>query len=159
VKQLNKQHYSAGAASTSGEAGAIAIEDVEHAVPAYVKKLGPASERWVMVVFLNDAGPSSRSTGSVLFGGGTSVVGLDGFCSTKTPADLYGDTKVSVKLRILPVAATSTTRKPLKMPSRPCSIYPITKNSGGQNLRHFCLEFHSRGGPQTAGRGSCCARA
>lgn len=54
VKTLKNKHYPVGAAGNSGEAGQIAIEDVESAVPAYVKKLGPVNERWVMVVFLDD---------------------------------------------------------------------------------------------------------
>jgi hypothetical protein len=54
VGGLKKKNYSVNAASSPGNAGEIAIEDVESATPPYVKKLGPAADRWVMVVFLDD---------------------------------------------------------------------------------------------------------
>lgn len=54
VNGLKKKHYSVSAAANSGQAGEIAIEDMENANTPYIKKLGPPSERWVMVVFLDD---------------------------------------------------------------------------------------------------------
>lgn len=55
VRMLDKQkHYPASAASTSGDAGQIAVEDLESATPSYVKELGPVDARWVMVICLND---------------------------------------------------------------------------------------------------------
>jgi hypothetical protein len=55
ISLLNKKkHYPASAASTSGEVGQIAVEDLESAIPSYVKKLGPPDARWVMVICLDD---------------------------------------------------------------------------------------------------------
>jgi len=54
VKALQRKRYPVSAASTAGDAGQIAVEDLEEAQSAYVKKLGPANERWVMVVLLDD---------------------------------------------------------------------------------------------------------
>jgi len=48
------KRYPASAASTSGEAGQIAEEDLQSALPAFVKKLGSPDARWVMVVCLED---------------------------------------------------------------------------------------------------------
>lgn len=53
-KSLKRKHYSASAAGPSGITGEIAIEDVDEATPTYMKKLGSAGDRWVMVVFLDD---------------------------------------------------------------------------------------------------------
>src|SRR5215467_2072981 len=46
VKGLKKKNYSASAADNAGDAGQIAVEDLEDAQPSYLKKLGPTSERW-----------------------------------------------------------------------------------------------------------------
>ncbi len=54
VSVLKKKHYSAGPASTAGGNGQIDIEDLESPAPEWVKKLGPADARWVMVVCLDD---------------------------------------------------------------------------------------------------------
>jgi hypothetical protein len=55
IRLLNKKkHYPASAASTSGDVGQIAVEDLESAIPSYVKKLGPPDARWVMVICLDD---------------------------------------------------------------------------------------------------------
>lgn len=54
AKVIKKKRYSVSSANIPGEAGEIAVEDVEAADPSYVKKLGPTNERWVMVVFLDD---------------------------------------------------------------------------------------------------------
>jgi len=54
VKMLQNKRYSASSAASTGQSGEIAIEDVEGAAQPFVKKLGPASERWVLVIFLND---------------------------------------------------------------------------------------------------------
>jgi hypothetical protein len=54
VKGLMKKHYPVNGANTSGDAGQIAVEDLEDAQASYLKKLGPTSERWVMVVLLDD---------------------------------------------------------------------------------------------------------
>lgn len=54
VKTLQQKRYPASAAGASGQSGEIAVEDMESADPPFIKKLGPADERWVLVVFLND---------------------------------------------------------------------------------------------------------
>jgi hypothetical protein len=54
VKTLQQKRYPVTAAGKSGQSGEIAIEDMDSADPAFIKKLGPADERWVLVVFLND---------------------------------------------------------------------------------------------------------
>lgn len=54
VNALKKKRYPVSAASNSGEAGQIVEEDVQGAKPAYIKKLGPADARWVMIVCLGD---------------------------------------------------------------------------------------------------------
>jgi hypothetical protein len=54
VKALQQKRYPASAAGTSGQSGEIAIEDMDSADAAFIKKLGPADERSVLVVFLND---------------------------------------------------------------------------------------------------------
>jgi hypothetical protein len=66
-----KKHYPASAASASGEVGQIAVEDLESAVPSYVKKLGPADARWVMVICLDDVMSKLRfgSTGNAELSG------------------------------------------------------------------------------------------
>lgn len=81
VKNLKKKHYSVGATNSSGEVGEIAIEDVEGADPKYVKKLGPSSERWVMVVFLDDVA-------SKITFGSTGNAELRGFLFDKDSGDL-----------------------------------------------------------------------
>ena len=81
VNVLKKKHYLVGAASTSGEAGEIAIEDVESADPRYIKKLGPPSERWVMVVFLDDVA-------SKITFGSTGNAELRGYLFDKDSGDL-----------------------------------------------------------------------
>jgi hypothetical protein len=50
----NKKRYPASAASTTGDAGQIAVEDLQSASALFVKKLGPADARWVMVICLED---------------------------------------------------------------------------------------------------------
>lgn len=86
VKVLKKKHYTAGAASTSGEAREIAIEDIEGAKPEYVKKLGPSSERWVMVVFLDDV------VSKITFGS-TGNAQLSGYLFDKDSGDLIWQAK------------------------------------------------------------------
>lgn len=54
VKALKSKRYSVSAATTSGEAGEIVEEDLQSAKPSFTKKLGPADERWVMVICLGD---------------------------------------------------------------------------------------------------------
>jgi hypothetical protein len=54
VNVVKKKHYPVSAASTSGEAGEIAEEDLQSPRPPFLKKLGPADARWVMVVCLED---------------------------------------------------------------------------------------------------------
>jgi hypothetical protein len=46
--------YPASAVGASGLAAQVAEEDLQSALPAYIRKLGPADERWVMVVCLED---------------------------------------------------------------------------------------------------------
>lgn len=53
VKLLKKKNYVAEAAN-SGAASEILEEDLKEAKPEWVKKLGPAEARWVMVVCLGD---------------------------------------------------------------------------------------------------------
>lgn len=60
VNVLKKKRYSASAGSFSGEIGEIDEEDLQSALPAYIKKLGPANARWVMVICLQDV--ASRIT-------------------------------------------------------------------------------------------------
>jgi len=76
-----KKHYPASAAGTSGEVGQIAVEDLESAVPSYVKKLGPADARWVMVICLDDV-VSKWSFGS------TGNAELSGFLFDKDSGEL-----------------------------------------------------------------------
>lgn len=83
VKHLDKMHYPAGAASTSGEAGEIIVEDVEKPTPSYVKKLGPVNERWVMVIFLDDVYYSRTARSSLAGTGGSNVAELKGFLFDK----------------------------------------------------------------------------
>ena len=54
VKALQKKRYKAGPSNFSGEVGQIVEEDLQSAKPEWAKKLGPAEERWVMVVCLGD---------------------------------------------------------------------------------------------------------
>ncbi len=81
VRTLKKKHYSVGAASSSGEVGEIAVEDIEGADPKYLKKLGPSGERWVMVVFLDDVA-------SKITFGSTGNAELRGFLFDKDTGDL-----------------------------------------------------------------------
>jgi hypothetical protein len=48
------KHYPANAAGGTGEAGKIAEEDLQQASPSFLKKLGSAEARWVMVVCVED---------------------------------------------------------------------------------------------------------
>jgi hypothetical protein len=81
VRALTKQsHYHADAASTSGEAGKLEVEDVESGAPAYIKKLGASNERWVMVVFLEDTASKGWNTRDW---GGTSNAQLAGYLFDK----------------------------------------------------------------------------
>jgi hypothetical protein len=54
VKALTRKHYPATAASSNGDAGQIAEEDLAGAQSTFVKKLGPAEMRWVFVFCLED---------------------------------------------------------------------------------------------------------
>jgi hypothetical protein len=54
VNIVKRKHYSVSAVSASGEAGEIAAEDLQSAHALFLKKLGPADARWVMVVCLED---------------------------------------------------------------------------------------------------------
>lgn len=81
VNGLKRKHYVVGAASNSGEAGEIAIEDVDSANPPYLKKLGPSGERWVMVVFLEDVA-------SKITFGSTGNAELRGYLFDKDHGDL-----------------------------------------------------------------------
>jgi hypothetical protein len=66
VRALKHKHYPVSSAATSGEAGTIAVEDLEKPAPAFISKLGPKEERWVMVICLDDAASKMTfgSTGS-----------------------------------------------------------------------------------------------
>jgi hypothetical protein len=81
VKGLMKKHYPVNAANTSGDAGHIAVEDLEDAQATYLKKLGPASERWVMVVLLDDI------HSKIVFGS-TGNAELDGYLFDKDSGEL-----------------------------------------------------------------------
>jgi hypothetical protein len=82
ISLLNKKkHYPASAAGTSGEVAQIAVEDLESAVPSYVKKLGPADARWVMVICLDDV-VSKMSFGS------TGNAELSGYLFDKNSGEL-----------------------------------------------------------------------
>lgn len=81
VNVLKRKHYVVGAVSNSGEAGEIAIEDVEGASPPFVKKLGPSGDRWVMVVFLEDVA-------SKITFGSTGNAELRGYLFDKDRGDL-----------------------------------------------------------------------
>ena len=54
VSVMKRKRYPASGVSTTGDAGAIAEEDLQGASPAFIKKLGPADARWVMVVCLDN---------------------------------------------------------------------------------------------------------
>ncbi|MBZ5671786.1 MAG: hypothetical protein LAO04_18920 [Acidobacteriia bacterium] len=54
VNALKRKRYPVTAASTSGEMGQAVEEDFQDAKPEWVKKLGPADARWVIVVCLRD---------------------------------------------------------------------------------------------------------
>jgi hypothetical protein len=54
VNALKSKRYPATTASSSGEIGQLAEEDLQDAKPEWVKKLGPQDERWVMAVCLRD---------------------------------------------------------------------------------------------------------
>ena len=71
IHSLRKKNYSASAAMTPGDAGEIAIEDIQGASPNYIKKLGPSTERWVMVIFLDDVASKTTfgSTGNAELSG------------------------------------------------------------------------------------------
>lgn len=86
VRVLKKKRYFVGAASTSGEAGEIAIEDIGSADPKYIRKLGPPSERWVMVVFLDDVA-------SKITFGSTGNAELQGYLFDKDSGDLIWKAK------------------------------------------------------------------
>ena len=79
ISTLKNKHYPADAASTSGEVGEIVVEDLETPVASYIRKLGPAGERWVMVVILDDIA-------SKLEFGSTSNVRLRGYLFDKKRA-------------------------------------------------------------------------
>lgn len=86
VKVLKRKHYTADGASISGDAGEIAIEDIEAAKPEYVKKLGPSSERWVMIIFLDDV------VSKITFGS-TGNAQLSGYLFDKSNGDLIWQAK------------------------------------------------------------------
>jgi hypothetical protein len=81
VKGLMKKHYPVNSANTSGDAGQIAVEDLEDAQSSYLKKLGPTSERWVMVVLLDDI------HSKIVFGS-TGNAELDGYLFDKDSGEL-----------------------------------------------------------------------
>jgi hypothetical protein len=83
VGRLKKKYYSAAAAATSGEAGEIAIEDMDSPRPAYVKTLGPANERWVLVIVLTDVNSGGLKNNSFLGSLGSSNAELSGFLFDK----------------------------------------------------------------------------
>lgn len=53
VNIVKRKHYPVSAAGV-GDAGQIAEEDLQTALPKVIGKLGPADARWVMVVCLED---------------------------------------------------------------------------------------------------------
>jgi hypothetical protein len=81
VNALKRKQYPVQAADSSGEAGEIAIEDVEAADPQYIKKLGPADARWVLIIFLDDV------ASKVTFGS-TGNAKLSGFLFDKSSGEL-----------------------------------------------------------------------
>jgi hypothetical protein len=54
LKLLKKKNYVAEAPANSGAASEFVEEDLKEAKPEWVKKLGPAEARWVLVVCLGD---------------------------------------------------------------------------------------------------------
>ena len=81
VSTLKKKRYSVRAAGTSGTAGQIDIEDLESPDPLWVKKLGPADARWVMVICLDDV------TSKITFGS-TGNAEMSGFLFDKDSGGL-----------------------------------------------------------------------
>lgn len=86
VKGLTRKHYPVSAANTSGDAGQIAVEDLENPQASYVKKLGPTSDRWVMVVLLDDI------HSKIVFGS-TGNAELDGYLFDKDSGELLWKAK------------------------------------------------------------------
>lgn len=54
VKNLKHKNYSVTENDNTGPVGDIAIEDLDEADPAWVKRLGPPDSRWVLVIGLDD---------------------------------------------------------------------------------------------------------
>ncbi len=81
VSTLKRKHYPVDPATSSGVSGEIAIEDMESPNSPYIKKLGPANERWVMVVFLDDVN-------SKITFGSTGNAELTGFLFDKEQGEL-----------------------------------------------------------------------
>jgi hypothetical protein len=69
---LKRKNYSAARTDNKGIIGDIAEEDLNDAKPEWIKRLGPADARWVMVLGLNDV-HSKMSFGST---GNAEVVGF-----------------------------------------------------------------------------------
>jgi len=86
AKTLKRKRYPVVAAGSTGEAGEIAIEDMQAADPAYIKKLGPPDERWVLVVFLEDI------TSKITFGS-TGNAELTGYLFDKEEGKLIWQNK------------------------------------------------------------------
>jgi hypothetical protein len=53
-KILRKKGYRTELSTTVGEVGAVTEEDLKDAKPEWIKRLGPAEARWVMVLVLVD---------------------------------------------------------------------------------------------------------
>ncbi len=81
VKILTKKRYNAIPAAGAGEVGEILEPDLATPAPDWVKKLGPADARWVMVVVLADA----RS--KITFGS-TASVELNAYLFDKNTGEL-----------------------------------------------------------------------
>jgi len=54
VNILRKKHYLVNSSASDGDAGQVAEEDLQAAEPQFIRKLGPADSRWVLVVCLED---------------------------------------------------------------------------------------------------------
>jgi hypothetical protein len=72
VWTLKQKHYPVSASDTTGGSGQIDVDDLESANPAVIKKLGPASDRWVMIVLVNDVHSKINYASSITLGIGGS---------------------------------------------------------------------------------------
>jgi len=54
VNILRKKRYLVNSSPNDGDAGQIAEEDLQAGEPQFIRKLGPADSRWVLVVCLED---------------------------------------------------------------------------------------------------------